>query len=211
MIRVRLRFSKSDSLSCIGHLDFMRLFQKTIRKSGLPAAFSQGFNPHLLLSFALPLPLGMESVNDYAEVTLNNEVPCGEITERLNSAAPSGLFVKDAYAAEGKAAALVVAADYRFKCDCGQVGEKINNLLRADSVIVPKKTKTGVRDTDIRCDILAVDLDENIVNMRLSAGSSRFIHPLAVAEVLLGEKPSAAAVTRVELFQAGNVGGLTAL
>ncbi|MCL2224202.1 MAG: TIGR03936 family radical SAM-associated protein, partial [Defluviitaleaceae bacterium] len=112
MHKIRLRFSKTDTLRFIGHLDFLRVVQQTIRRAALPVAFSQGFNPHILISFALPLPLGMASLNDYADLTLTDEIPFSEITERLNAAAPVGLTINAAYPAEDKAASVVCVADY---------------------------------------------------------------------------------------------------
>lgn len=243
-MKIRLRFSKRGTLTFIGHLDFLRVFQQTIRRAALPAAFSQGFNPHLQISFALPLPLGMESVNDYADLTLADEMPCAEITTRLNAAAPDGLTVHEAYPAEDKAASVVVAADYLLEImtlgalppnphegvnaplhetALRAVSGRITEILRAEKIIVPKKTKKGIKDTDIRPDIIAIELCDSeevepggmcgnshgspvptsrLARMRLSAGSARFLNPLIVAELILGEKPSVSAITRLELYRA---------
>ncbi|MCL2356843.1 MAG: TIGR03936 family radical SAM-associated protein [Defluviitaleaceae bacterium] len=265
MNKIRLRFSKFGTLAFIGHLDFLRVFQQTIRRAALPAAFSQGFNPHLLLSFALPLPLGMESANDYVDLTLAEDMPCDEIAVRLNSAAPNGLVIHAAYPASDKAASVVVAADYvittagappphprkgsnapldpdietAFHAVSEKVSERMAEILRAKEIIVPKKTKKGVRDTDIRGDIFGLEMRtgtemsfgfegmcSNVhappafgfegmccdshappaMHLRLAAGSARFLNPLIVAELLLGEKPCVSAITRVELYRDGETG-----
>ena len=67
-MRIRIRFSKEGPVRFVGHLDFMRSFQKSVKKSGLPACYSAGFNPHMLLSFAAPLAIGEETRGDYADV-----------------------------------------------------------------------------------------------------------------------------------------------
>ncbi|MCL1846077.1 MAG: TIGR03936 family radical SAM-associated protein [Defluviitaleaceae bacterium] len=203
--KIRLRFSKRGTLAFIGHLDFLRVFQQTIRRAALPAAFSQGFNPHLLISFALPLPLGMESARDYVDLTLAEDVPCAEIVGRINAAAPKGLEVRDAYVAENKAASVVSAADYivRGADFCAVSGKTI---LQSKEIIVAKKTKKGIKDTDIRADILGLEMRDDGVFMRLSAGSARFLNPLIVAELLLGEKPCTSAITRLELYREGESG-----
>ncbi|MCL1878802.1 MAG: TIGR03936 family radical SAM-associated protein [Defluviitaleaceae bacterium] len=236
MHKIRLRFSKSSTLAFIGHLDFLRVFQQTIRRAALPAAFSEGFNPHLKLSFALPLPLGMESTHDYADLTLTDDLPCFEIIERLNRAAPSGLVVLDAYPVLDKAASVVVAADYLFRIDVkGKtlppmppqgvtdpltpslgIGLRVAEVLGEDSIVVEKKTKKGVRDTDIRGDVLGLEVrgdswgGEHLF-MKLSAGSARFLNPLIVASLVLGQKPCVSAITRLELYRRGDCGGLVAL
>jgi radical SAM-linked protein len=207
MFKVRLQFSKSGALRFIGHLDFLRVFRQTVRRAGLPMAFSQGFNPHMLISFALPLPLGMESANDYADLTLDSELSYSEITDRINSVAPNGLVIKNAYFAENKAASVVSVADYIVKISetppsepfvCAE--KAIEKILQSEEIIIAKKTKNGVKETDIREDIFAIEMEETAIKMRLSAGSARFLSPFVVAEMIFGEKPSAAAISRIELF-----------
>lgn len=66
-MKIRLKFTKEGPIRYVGHLDFMRSFQKGIQKSGLPAVYSAGFNPHMLLSFAEPLAIGEETLGDYAD------------------------------------------------------------------------------------------------------------------------------------------------
>jgi radical SAM-linked protein len=203
MIKIRLQFSKSDTLRFIGHLDFLRVFQQTIRRAGLPAAFSQGFNPHLQISFALPLSLGMESVNDYADLTLEEEISATEIIKKLNAAAPNGLTIKNAYPAENKAASVVSVADYAI-ADCDFDKTKIEKILQSETIIIPKKTKKGIKDTEIRPDILSLEFsgkNPTLLLMRLSAGSSRFLNPVTVTSLLFQEKQTTANISRLELYR----------
>jgi len=229
MYKFRLCFSKTESLRFIGHLDFLRIFQQTIRRAGLPVAYSQGFNPHQQLSFALPLPLGMASTNDYADITLATAVNPSEIVNTLNAAAPQGLHVhaaKPIKPGEGAAAAIISTALYELQKDTGtvpcltrphgiarqgtvpvslvdkpQIANRIEEALAAEAIIVPKKTKSGVKNTDIRPDIMGLEVTDSGVQMLLSAGSSQFLNPLLVAEYLFGEKPCTSCLTRVELYQ----------
>jgi len=69
----RIKFAKYGVVRFIGHLDVMRYFQKVIRRSGLPVSYSQGFSPHQLMSFALPLGVGITSDGEYMEVELDDE------------------------------------------------------------------------------------------------------------------------------------------
>jgi len=200
MHKIRLRFSKSGNLKFIGHLDLLKVFQQTIRRTGLPASYSQGFNPHLLLSFALPLPLGMDSLNDYADLILEEEKPNDEIVKTLNDNAPSGLFIKDAYDVKTKAASIVSIADYKLQVDVAE--EKIKKIIDSSEIVIPKKTKSGIKDTNIRPDILNIENKNETILMRLSAGSARFLHPMVVAELLIDEKPNPSLICRTELYQA---------
>jgi len=210
IIKIRLQFSKTDTLRFIGHLDFLRVFQQTIRRAALPVAYSQGFNPHILLSFALPLPLGMESINDYADLTLEKEMPLDEIAAKMNMNAPVGLKISKASPVEnGRAAAITVAADYLFHANIPT--DIIAKALASETIVVPKKTKSGIKDTDIRPDILDIWQQDGKTILRLSAGSARFLNPLTVAEFLTSEKPSASNLSRLELYQSDESGGFTPL
>jgi len=210
LFKIRLRFSKSGPLRYIGHLNFLKVFQQTIRRAGLPAAFSQGFNPHMQLSFALPLPLGMTSHNDYIDITLESNMSICDIISRLNAHAPDGLTITGAWAFEGPgAAAIVTVADYCLMVgSCKeQTAEIIQSLLSQESIVIPKKTKSGVKDTDIRPDILDIwtvakptSLEEGFM-MRLSAGSVRFINPLVVAGLILKQDADASSIIRTELYR----------
>lgn len=75
-MKVRVRFSKTGPIRYTGHLDFMRTFQKAVKKSGLPAVYSAGFNPHMLIGFAAPLGVGEETTGDYADIEFAWKDPC---------------------------------------------------------------------------------------------------------------------------------------
>jgi len=212
--KIRLRFSKTDTLRFIGHLDFLRVFQQTIRRSGLPIAYSQGFNPHQILSFALPLPLGMESINDYADITLTAEIPGDEVINRINNCVPRGLHILAAYKAIGQnSAAATTAADYVITTDIQKefLSETTKRILESETLVIPKKTKSGVKNTDIRPDIFDIQIADGNLQLRLSAGSARFLNPLLAAEQVIGETPCASTVSRVELYQSDGKGGLLPL
>ena len=232
MIKIRLRFSKTGPLRFIGHLNFLKVFQQTIRRAGLPVAYSQGFNPHMQLSFALPLPLGMTSNSDYADLTLEREMPGEELVSRFNTQAPGGLHLIDAWETIGPgAAALVTVADYYFSMEMpesvntdmiaiiNKAEEIVQPLLNQKSIIIPKKTKSGINNTDIRPDIFGIyagagqysQPDETgksyiyspcqaSIRMFLAAGSGRFLNPLIVAKLILGHDIDTSSITRHELY-----------
>ena len=69
-MKVRIKFSKEGPVKFVGHLDTMRYFQKAIRRANLPVAFSGGYSPHMIMSFAAPLGVGTESPVSYTHLTL---------------------------------------------------------------------------------------------------------------------------------------------
>jgi len=232
LIKIRLCFSKAGPLRFIGHLDFLKVFQKTIRRAALPIAYSQGFNPHMQLSFALPLPLGMISNYDYADLILEQEMHCNILVSRLNQNAPTGLIINNAWEFTGQgSAALVAAADYFLLCpNTNAINETIKSLLSCETIITPKKTKSGIKDTDIRQDIFGLHIiDEynstttrsgNIfestkiapyVSMRLAASSGRFLNPLIVAKLLTKQEANTATLIRYDLYYQDEKKGLISL
>ena len=58
-MRAMIRFGKQPRLRFISHLDLQRFFQRALNRTGLPVAYSQGFNPHPLMSFGSALALGL--------------------------------------------------------------------------------------------------------------------------------------------------------
>ena len=139
-MKVRIKFTKVGALRYVGHLDFMRTFQKIIKRSGVLAVFTRGFSPHMIMSFASPLGVGLESLGEYVDFEMayrdpyeltkielqrmnqlnieNDELPDvppeAVIINMLNSECPDGvriLSVKRIEEAKGKAMALVSASD----------------------------------------------------------------------------------------------------
>ena len=213
MTKIRIQFSKSGPLRYIGHLDFLKVFQQTISRAKLPVAYSQGFNPHMLLSFALPLPLGMSSICDYADLTFESDLSKDAIISQLNIHAPGGLSITNAYEFNGPgAAAIVAAADYFLARD-GITEDNIQFILNQKRLIIPKKTKSGIKDTDIRQDIYNIweDAANQHIVMRLAAGSARFLNPLIVAGLLLGHDADPSAIIRAELYRQDEKKGFISL
>ncbi len=75
---IRVRFGKEGALRFIGHLDVLRTFQKIFRRAGIPMAYSQGFSPHPIMSFALPLGLGLTSEGEYLDAEIADGLGMGE-------------------------------------------------------------------------------------------------------------------------------------
>ena len=137
-MKVRIKFSKTGPMKFLGHLDTMRYFQKAVRRAGLPVAFTQGFSPHMIMSFASPLGVGIESEGEYFDLELREEVPMEAICSRLNAQMAEGTRVECAVQAPdgkaGNAMALVAAADYRIRFREGKApGELYNAEARMNS------------------------------------------------------------------------------
>ena len=151
---LRLLFEKTGNAVWISHLDLMRLFQRAFKRAGLPLTHTQGFNPRPSVSIALPLSVGVESVCELLDFTLDGEtVPCEEICKRLNETLVSGVRVREVYDTGRKLKELAfldcaITLEYDKGIPVG-VQTKLRELFSAESLIVPKKGKNGIQDQDI--------------------------------------------------------------
>ena len=151
MKTVRVFFAKEGRLKYISHLDVTRCLARVFKRSRLPIWYTQGFNPHAYLTFALPLPLGVESCCESFDFRLTEEVSCEEVTDRLNAVLPDDLRVLRAAAPVMEPSA-ICWADYRltFRDDAPAAEEAFDRLLAAEHLMVTKKTKKGDQQIDLK-------------------------------------------------------------
>ena len=195
--RYRIFFAKDGAARFIGHLDLQSLFQKAIRRAALPVAYSEGFNPHQLLSFAAPLPLGMAGLGEILEVYMTAEVAPAAIVDGLNPQMPGGINILSAVeiAHTGKGgAALTRAATYSIifpfsDALAAKFDAATQSILAAEAINVTKKTKKGLAVADMRPDILALDNTSSDSKISLcavlSTGSARNLKPEMLAQHIL--------------------------
>ena len=84
-MKVRIKFAKSGAMRFIGHLDVMRFFQKAIRRAGIDVAYSEGFSPHQIMSFAAPLGVGLTSNGEYLDIEVRSHAGAEDMKRRLEA------------------------------------------------------------------------------------------------------------------------------
>ncbi|MBR1701098.1 MAG: TIGR03960 family B12-binding radical SAM protein [Lachnospiraceae bacterium] len=202
-IRLRIKFSKHGNIRFIGHLDVMRYFQKTIRRAGIDVAYTGGFSPHQIMSFAQPLGVGLESNGEYMDIEVNSLTSCEDVKERLNRASIPDIRVLDVVVlpdGTGNAMASVAAAAYTVRFREGRMPRCLADLdlterqkmlvqyLAQEQILIQKQGKAGIREVDIRPGIykLAWNSDEaDTLEMLVDASSAGNIKPAQVLETLL--------------------------
>ena len=90
-LKIRIQFAKYGKMIYIGHLDIMRYFQKALRRADVDLAYTQGYNPHPILSFAAPLGVGITSCGEYADLEVNSSGSSKEMLARLNEVMVPGM------------------------------------------------------------------------------------------------------------------------
>ncbi|MCI8372035.1 MAG: DUF2344 domain-containing protein [Lachnospiraceae bacterium] len=188
-MKIRIKFERNGVMKFVGHLDIMRYFQKAIRRADFDIAYSEGYSPHQIMSFAAPLGVGITSSGEYLDIQVHSTRSSLESVERLNQVSVDGILVKSYRKLEDSAPnamSIVAAADYevRFRIppSFADWQEKLLAFYRQPSILITKKTKKSEREIDLKPLILALDLKDSQVNMRLSTGSVDNIKPELVME-----------------------------
>ena len=159
----RLLFEKTGKAIYISHLDTMALFPRVFLRAGLHVKFTQGMSPHAYVSIALPLSVGMSSQCEILDFTLEEEgVKLETLPELLNPKFPAGIRVLSAYDSPRKIKELsFLRCQLTLEYDNGageDTLEKLRDLYAQESILVEKKTKKGVAETDIRPMIQSLEL-----------------------------------------------------
>ncbi|MCL2575290.1 MAG: TIGR03936 family radical SAM-associated protein [Defluviitaleaceae bacterium] len=171
--RYRIFYSKTGSSRFIGHLDLQSFFNKAFKRANLPVAYSQGFNPHQLLSIALPLSMGMSGKNEIAEIYLTLEIDTKILVEKLNKQMPQGMEILNAelVPSVGKSAAgLVNAAKY---------------LIRFPSTKFDENIIKSLETTDFADKIIKIQIQDDIIAATLYAGSAKNLKPQVLAQYII--------------------------
>ena len=217
-MRMLAVFEKGERIRHIGHLDIQRSVQRGLRRSGLPVAYSQGFNPHILITFASALSTGACGKREIMDVTMAEEVDEKEFLTRMNRAMPPEIQLKEARAVDSKHPSLmgmVRAAVYDLAIRDEETGRMliaaIPAMMEKERIPAMRKTKTKLTEVNIKPLILSISGEENhiratlILNERESckpqmlldalketAGITEEVRMLVTRESLLGEDENGA-------------------
>jgi radical SAM-linked protein len=180
-----VQFSRLGRMRYCSHLDLLRCAQRTMRRAALPMRYSEGFNPHPILTFAQALSVGLETRGDYFTISFTQDVAPQEFLTRFNEHAPEGFTataVREMAKGEKSPMASVEAALYGVTVreeDLALLHEGIGKLAQMPSCfrIVRDKTK------DIRPLILQMRCDQDGALCLVSCGNENLSHKV-IAETL---------------------------
>ena len=172
-MKIRFKFTRSGPMRFIGHLDMMRYFQKAVMKSGIKAAYSEGYHPHQIMSFAYPLGVGMETDGDYMDLEMTEDCDPEGLMEALNSVMHEGTYIKEVSVLSDNALnamASVEAADYLLYIDGDpeKIKEAVSLMLDMKEIAAEKSGK-NIREGIYEA---YVSDDGNAVFLKLSSGSN---------------------------------------
>lgn len=221
-MRILAVFEKGERIRHIGHLDIQRSVQRGLRRSGLPVAYSQGFNPHILITFASALSTGACGKREIMDVTMAEEVTAEEFLARINRAMPPEMQVSEARAVDQhypSLMGLVRAAEYDLMIRDAETGKRLTALipefLARDTIPAMRKTKTKLTECDIKPLILSLRGEGNHLYTTLVLTERESCKPQMLLEALKQqagiEEDVRILVTRTALLGENEQGGLVPL
>jgi len=186
-MKYRVKFSKQGFIKYIGHLDVMRFFQKAIRRAHIPVAYSEGFSPHQILSFAFPLSVGLTSEGEYFDIELTEEISVESLINSLQNTMVDGFDIISARKLPDKSEncmASVFAAEYRIRIEDNiSLPEKYeDNYIdyfsqKTIPVNKPKKKGGGFIEIDLKDFLYDFRVDGKDFYFTVNASSSGNIKP----------------------------------
>lgn len=219
-MKARIKFRKYGALRFIGHLDVMRFFQKVMRRADIPIAFTGGYSPHMIMSFASPLGIGITSDGEYFDIELTEPISSAEAVRRMNAVMVEGMevlsFRQIAEEKKMTGMAIVAAAAYLVHVKKGTFPEnwkiQIAAFLEQPEILILKQTKRSEKEVDIRPMIYQLETLEEEIYMRLAAGSAENLKPELVMTAFcrfagIEETEITFAYHRVEMYADANPEG----
>jgi len=224
MNKLRCLYSKTGRAKFISHLDLMATFKRSFLRAGVKLTYSEGFNPHPYISVALPLSVGCESVCELVDVGFSGK----EFPRNINDFLPDGLSILEAYSPERKFShvkwvKVSFSVRYDENTEKGEkrgsvenkefIAESLRELLTRESLVISKKTKSGVSEIDIKphikCEHVRVLSDFNIeICAIISAQNPTVSHNDFLSIMGLNNKvqtPDHFLLKRIEIYDDGMV------
>lgn len=204
MKNVRIYFKKLGRLKFVSHLDMTRVMSRLIKKSGIPVWYTEGFNRHIYMNFALPLSLGFEGHYEVMDIRLNDDnYPDSEVLSRLQAVSPEGLEFFG-IAEPIKQTKDIGFAEYLlnlYEFD-DEILNSLEEFLSRDSVMCLKKGKKGkIKEVDIIPKVKSWELKDKILKLCLVAGSEDNLNPTLIMDTFFGDKKALFySVTRSAVF-----------
>lgn len=211
MDKLRLRFEKAGKAAYISHLDLMRVMQRAFLRADIPLRYSEGFNPHALISIALPLPVGCASRCELMDFRICGETVLAEMPERLNAALPEGIRAVAVYEAQRKITELKwLRAEGRLEYDSRDAAEAaagIAQLFSRDSIVVTRRTKRGEGEFDLAPhiqNVTAAPQGEGVLLEGIISAQEPTVNPELLVSALRLHRPEIApdfaTFTRIETY-----------
>lgn len=186
LTRIRLVVSKLGRARMVAHLEYLKMFQRAVRRAGLPVRYSQGFHPMPKISFLEALPMGVSSEAELVDLELNCSVDVEESIAAINVELPEGFKINEGREVpwKGPSPSASVATSCYLVTLPDQIpvdlGERIRDSLSADVLMLTRVKKGREEQVDIAPGLVDLSVNQGRMRVELKKGS-----PLLVAAYLL--------------------------
>lgn len=180
MKSVRIFYTKTGRMKFVSHLDMNRLMSRVITKSKIPVWYTEGFNQHIYINYAVPLSLGYEGVYEIMDIKMaDDNFPLEKIVESLNAVSPDDIeFLKATEPVLQMKDIEFAEYEICFDTEENSFFDALKEFLSRDSIIVQKTTKRGnVKEFDIISKIKKAELSDKKLNVILKAGNEDNVNP----------------------------------
>jgi radical SAM-linked protein len=182
MIRLRFRYTKLGKIRFIGHRDLARVWERALRRSGLPVASTEGFSPRPKLHFGLALSTGFESLGEYLDVDLEASADAaavpgsGELSRQFSLLLPDGIDVQVVEAIDRGQSLQAAVAVCSWRVEIGGVGPdvlagRVATLMDADCVDMERTRKERTVTQDIRPSLQLLEVAGAVERVTWDEGS----------------------------------------
>ena len=166
--RLRVHYAKRGRLRFSSHRDFQRAFERALRRSAVPMAYSAGFSPHPKVSYAGAAPTGVASEAEYLEIGLAQRCDPERLRAALDASLPDDLDVLELVeVAPPPPNVKAESLSDRLEASVWEVrlagtepaaaAAAVAAFLAVDRVEVTRMTKNGLRTFDARAAVVALE------------------------------------------------------
>lgn len=200
MGKILIKYSKTDRMKFISHLELIRVIERALRRAEVPLSFSQGYNPHPKIAFAAPLSVGVSSEGDYLNIEVDEKIDLEEFKKNINNNLPDGItFISCKYIDE-KAKSLMSVVNfgtYISKCkleeeyNITEIKGRIKDFLEREEINYKKISRKNKKEKIINIremikDLFLLEMDgkDIFLKMTIATGSQGNLKPEVVVEKL---------------------------
>ncbi len=202
MSKYRISYTQGEEVRFISHLDFLRTIVRTFRRAGLPVKYSEGFNPHMVMSIGLPLSVGTTSVCDCLEVELTEDIDIPSAIDKINACTPRGIKILGIKKSEGLKPMYGIDSALYTASFVSDKSIDIAEYISAPVVMIEKKSKRKINEVNIKDFIRTMELvtengNQYELRLHLNAGNVSNLKPEMVLKSM--EKFFDAIFTDIEI------------
>lgn len=188
-MKIRLMFEKN--IRYISHLELMRGIQRILKRSGLPLRYSEGFNPHIVLSIAVPLPVGVCGMQEFADFEIKEEMSAEAVLNCLIAASDDSLKPVKVFCDCKKSFNDVTYAEYKIEI-ITEDKDKIKEFFSREEIMTEKKAKGKIKLINLKEYIHSVILTETedgfFARCILACGNEKNLNPMLIRKAILKEE-----------------------